>query len=637
MNVAQIQLIHSTILEGDFILAANMAFAADGLDLKVDNRADALMALRALEKNLATENRYLEYAVLLWGNVRFDSRPQAVIDVFKAVIESHKLIIMGASSCSKTYSCGVLFYLYWRSDPYWTAVKLAGPSEDHLYGNLFSHIVGLHRSAAIPMTDSDAKLVDINETEMSIGMHDAIPEMRIQCVLCKQNQVSASGLRGHKPKPMRPYDHPTLGRMTRIYILIDEGTHVSPGAFADIKTTEASINPNTDSVKIVMACNPEGIDYPIVQLAEPVGGWDVGQVDTLFRWRSDKGYEVLRLDGKRSENVIQRKIIYEGMLSYETMLDFMKSGEHSGPYWAKGRGFPPLKDNAYTVIPLSWMQTQRGNPIYVGDVKNIGILDTALQGADKALFGVGRYGEASGWINIKGETINFSDRTNPGVKITRYVAVLEQIFTFPKSNSTVEVVQELMGRCKSMDIPVENVVMDKTGNASGVWSHAKAYWGDVLGVDFGVKSSDSKVLAEDLNTAYERFDGKVTELWFATKEWLSPVVNALLISPVLPTDPLYSHMTVRRYRNVKGGRVRVEPKEEYKARNKGVSPDEADILCMLVEWCRQRGGVTPGVVEKRDGDGIKGQDYETVSKGNIDEYDSLEGAEFVSGRLEESK
>jgi hypothetical protein len=634
VNIEQLQVINSALVDGDFIYAANLAFAADGIDFRVDNKADALTALRALEKNLAEEERYKEYAVLLWGNIRFDSRPAAVEQVFDAVIHNHKLIILGASSMSKTYSCGVLFYLYWRSDPYWTAIKLAGPSEDHLYGNLFSHIVGLHRSAAIPMTDDDAKFIDINETEMSIGMHDAIPEMRIQCVLCKQNSVSASGLRGHKPKPMRPYDHPKLGRMTRIYILIDEATQVSQGAFADIKTTEASINPNTDSVKVVMACNPEGLDYPIVELAAPVGGFQIEQVDTLFRWRSALGYEVLRLDGERSENVLQRKMIYEGLLSYETMLDFKRSGEHSGPYWAKGRGFPPLKDNAWTVVPPAWMQSQRGEPIYVNVVKNIGIVDTALQGADKALFGVGRWGEASGWVNLKGEIIDFKDRTNPAIKITRFVAVLDQIFQLPKSDLTGDIVQEVMGRCQAMGIPAENLVLDKTGNASGVYSHAKTYWGDVLGVDFGVSAEESKVLAEDLNTAYDLYDGKVTELWFAAKRWMDPTVCALLVNPIVPTAPLYNHITTRRYRNTKGGRVRVEPKAEYKARSKGVSPDEADILCLLVEWCRQRGGVTPGIVEKRESDSTSHGD--PVSQQNLDEPDSLEGAEFVAGQLEDA-
>lgn len=544
---------------------------------------------------------------------------------------NHRFLLEDFTVTHNTYSCGVLFLLYWRSDPYWTAIKLAGPSEDHLYGNLFSHIVGLHKTAAIPMTENDAKMIDINETDLFISMHDAIPEFRIQCVLCKQNQVSATGLRGHKPKPSRPYLHPKLGRMTRIYILIDEGTQVSPGAFEDIKTTEASINPDSDSVKIVMACNPEGVDYRIVELAEPEDGWDADQADTLYNWTSKKGYAVLRLDGKLCENVVERKMIYEGLLSYPAYIDFLKSGEFSGPYWAKGRGFPPLKDNAHTVVPPAWMQSQRGEPIYVGDVKNIWALDTALQGADKALFGVGRWGEASGWRNLKGEEISFVDRANPGLARTKHVAVLDQIFQLPKSNMSTEIIQEVMGRCKQMGMGPEDGCMDKGGNASGCWSHAKTFWGDVLGVEFGVKASETKILAEDLMSAYDTYDGKATEMWYAMKRWLDPSVCALLINPIVPTNPLFTHVTTRRYWPTKGGRVRVEAKEVYKARNQGVSPDEADILLLLVEFCRERGGVTPGMHEKR---ADSGRGDEQVSLKNADVADTL-GTEWVSNRLED--
>jgi len=636
LTLEQIQVLHEAITSGDWIEAANLAFEAEGSDVRVENRAEAFTALKSLEKNLAAQKEYQKISVLLWGDGMFNSRPSVVRMVFEEVVANSKLLIMGGSSLSKTFSCGVLYYLFWRQDPYWTAVKLAAPSETHLYGNLFSHLVALHRASVLPMTDDDVKNIDINETELFISMHDALPEMRIQGVLCKQNQVSAGALRGHKPKPYRKPSHPVLGQWTNLFILIDEGSQVSPGAFEDLKTTEASIDETKGNVKIVIAFNPEEVSDKVVQMAEPEEGWDIEQVDTLYKWVSKLGYPVLRLDGKRFENVVQRKNIYQGMLSYEAYLGFLKAGEHSGQYWAKGRGFPPLKDNAYTIVSAAWMQTQRGEPIYVNTVKNIGILDTALQGADKALFGVGRWGEASGWIDYKGNITTFKDRTNPDKEITRYVAVLDQIFQLPKTESTVQIIQEVMGRCKTMGISSEDLVMDRTGNASGTYSHAKTYWGDVLGVDFGTKSDDTKVLAEDLNTAYDLYDGKVTELWFAAKRWMDPTVCALLVNPIVPTSPLFTHMTTRRYRNVKGGRVRVEPKEEYKARNQGVSPDEADILCMLVEWCRQRGGVTPGIVEKRDRDNPIMKDAEKVSTVNIDEYDSLESAEFVSNSLSES-
>jgi len=631
MNIEQLQIIHETISEGHWVEGANMAYEADGLDVKVDSVQEAIEAMQILEKNLADDGRFVEQAVLLWGNGMFDSRPSPVRQIFKAIEETNKLLIMGASSMSKTYSVGVRFYQDWRWQPYDTAVKLAAPSETALYTNLFSHLCNLHRAAVIPMTDNDKKKVLINETEMTISMFDAIPEMRIQGVLCKQNQVSAGALRGHKPKP-RPKPHPKYGESTRLRILIDEGSSVSPGAFQDIKTSEASID-GLETVKIVIAFNPEIMSSDIVGMAEPEEGWKIEQVDSLYRWKSKKGYDVLRLDSKLFENVVQRRVIYKRMATYESFMDLLKSGENSASYWAKGRGFPPLKDNAYTIVPPAWMQSQIGEPRYIDKIKNIASVDTALSGSDKAMMAVGRWGEADGWTNAKGIFVPFVNRADPDKKITKHVMVMDQIFELPKSSSTVELVQDVMGRCKELGITAECVCIDKGGNASGVWSHAVKFWGNVLGIESGERASETKVLADDIMVAYDVYQLKVTELWFTMKRWLDPVVCAVLINTMVPTQPLFSQVTTRRYRNVKGQKVQVEPKHEYRLRNNGVSPDEADCFNLLVAWCHDRGGVTPGIMEATHGDN-RGEGSERVSLKNADDPENLTGVAWEGNKLE---
>jgi hypothetical protein len=108
------------------------------------------------------------------------------------------------------------------------------------------------------------------------------------------------------------------------------------------------------------------------------------------------------------------------------------------------------------------------------------------------------------------------------------------------------------------------------------------------------------VLAEDKQTADERYDGVVTEIWFAAKEWMNPEVCALLINPIISSNPLTTQLTTRRFRYVKGGKVRIEAKEEWKARNSGKSPDEAESLLMAQQLMRQRAGVLPGMATMQD-------------------------------------
>lgn len=629
MNAEQLALIHETIAEGDIISAANLALVAGGVGTTVDNKEDALLALQTLEKNLHDEGMYREQAVLLWGNKMFNANPSPVREVFDEVSKHQKLLIMGSSGLSKTYSCGVLYYLYWRMDPYWTNVILCSTSESSLRGNLFSHIIALHQAAVIPMAVGEVK---INNTDMEISAKGALPEMKIEGVLLKSGSDSSGSLRGRKPKPYRKEIHHKYQNSSRILILLDEATNIPDGAFEDLATTISAINPKTDNVKVVAAFNPIDISKKVVGMAEPEDGWEIEQVDNLHKWVSKLGWNVLRLDAKNFENIIERRTIYEGMQTYEAYLGFLKQGEKSAQYWALARGFPPLSDSAWTVIPPAWMQSQRGEPIFVDEVTTVAALDTALGGSDKAVLGVGRWGLAAGWINYKGEKVMFKDRLNAEVNKPRHVLVVDQIFELPKTDNTVDLVEGVIERCKNMGISPKHVSLDKTGNAAGVWGHATKFWGEVLGVGFNEKASESRVISEDLDTAYDRYDGKVTELWFAFKEWLNPAVNAVLLNNTLQVPELFAQMTNRRYRPVKGGKLRVEPKQEYKARTRLGSPDEADVVTLLVELVRQRFNVIPGMREIVPSE-RRQEPFQKVALKSVPEAGRLQSGGYVANKL----
>ncbi len=58
----------------------------------------------------------------------------------------------------------------------------------------------------------------------------------------------------------------------------------------------------------------------------------------------------------------------------------------------------------------------------------------------------------------------------------------------------------------------------------------------------------------------------------------------------------------------------------------------ADVLNLLVAWCRKRGGVTPGIMEEKKPE----EGFESVSIKNADEPDTLEtNAGWTSNRLAE--
>lgn len=238
--------------------------------------------------------------------------------------------------------------------------------------------------------------------------------------------------------------------------------------------------------------------------------------------------------------------------------------------------------------------------MYVGRVENVASVDLAYQGADKAVICIGRWGEAHGWRDQKGQIHQFVNRLNPAQKQTRHVLTIDQFFTLPKSLDIQGVTQQVMGQCNMLKISPNWVSMDSTGNATATYSHATKYWGKVLGINWAEGATETLVLSDDHLTCAERFDGVPSEMWFAAKHWLDPNVCALLFNPTIQSKDLYTQMTTRRYKYMRNGRMHIESKDEFKTRNAGKSPDEMDAVVMLVHLVRMRGGVTPGIIEQKN-------------------------------------
>lgn len=539
--------------------------------------------------------------------------------IFKAIHDNNKLLIMAGSSLSKTYSAGIFFTLDFLRDPFYTNIKLVSANEDNLRKNLHSHISALFKTMSIPLKHD----LTIRDNDMYIGVKGWISEMGISGIAVKQGVISSGGLRGHKVKSIRKHPHPKFGYLSRLRILVDEGQDVPSAGYGDLQTIEASMD-GLDAIKIIVPFNPVDLSRRAVEMAEPPEGYHPDQIETLHYYQAKSGYQVLRLDASRFENIVQRKTVYPGFITYQAYLGFMRGGDNSAAYYV-ARGFPPMKDSANTVIPPEWLQTQRGEAVYVSAVKNLISADLAFQGRDKAVMVLARWGLAAGWRKERGEMVFFEDRLNPGERKARHVLTIDQVFILPKSDDTVTMTQELMGRAKQLMVDPENVCLDMTGNALGVWSHTTKFWGNVLGINWGEKATELRVLSDDMGTANDVYDNLPTELWFSFKRWLDPRVCGILINPIIPTTPLYRQLSSRRYSTVKDHKSRVESKDSYKARNAGVSPDEADAFIMLPQLIRTRMPVIPGMMEAPSKKLPTGNetDSNTVSHKTLDQPDYL--------------
>lgn len=560
-------------------------------DHVVSNNAEGLKVVQDLLQHLLDSEMYLEAATLQWGPEQFNTEPESTVRVFKAMQEGSTVLLMGASSMSKTYAAGAYMLLDYLRDPFYTTVKLAAVNEDHLRKNLFAHVVNLYRSCAIP----SAYEITVQDSTLWMGVKAAGYGFGISGIAFKQSQETSGQFKGYKAQPVRKKKHEKFGYLSRLRVLGDEGQNWPNGPFKDFNSLIASKS-GTELIKIAVAFNPESSSVHVVQLAEPEHGWSVDDMDRLYDWSSKAGWRVCRLDAALSENVKQRVVVYPGLQTYEGFISYLKAGGDNSPnYSCFARGWPPMKGDVNTIIPPQWPQEARGEATFIENPEVFASVDLAFMGKDSAQMAIGRWGLASGWEDHMGRFQPFKDRLNSAKDKPRHVLQIDQLIPLEKHDNTVKMAEEIMGRCKMLRIDPDHVAVDKTGYGFGTWSHLCKVWGEVLGIAWNEKASELKILAEDQNGADKQCDGLMSEMWWAFRRWLDPSCRAILINPIIPPQPLHTQLTSRRYRTGAKG-IKVEAKEEYKSRNQN-SPDEADAVIMLVHMIRQTSDVIPGLVE----------------------------------------
>ncbi len=579
--------------EKKFRLASQMVSDYCGLKKKIasDRPADYLPPLSTYLHWLLNNNAMEEAAQLLWTPTQFNPNPQSTKDVWKLFDEARLGLIMGAGSMSKSYGFGVRSFLEWIRDPEWTTIRVIGPSEDHLESNLFSHLVSLHDNASLPMPGKVG--------ELFIGLSRRNQVGAIKGTVIPVGKTKKAGrIQGTKRYP-RPHPHPLFGTQSRLIIFLDEIENVPTGVWSDIDNVLSNIdNESMQGLRIFGAYNPTNQNDEVGIRAEPEFGWPDFDLDKHFRWRSKRGWEVLRLDGERSENVIAGRTIFPGLQTREGLATIAKNagGRQSPGYMAMGRGAYPTQAQAMTIIPAGMMNQLRGEFIWLDAPKACGGVDMALEGGAVAVYTLGKVGLATGikypptLQHPQGRTEMF---TGPGGSVTpRWGLQIESQFPLPKGD-TVVMSAKVIDVSKKAGVRPELLCLDRTGNGAGVHDLVKNDWSPaVIGVNYSNNPTDQKIMEEDAAPALEEYDRIDSELWFALRAWAE--FQVLLLHPQMDLSKITPQITQRLYRVVAGKR-KVESKKDYKSRGSNESPDEADSLTLIVQAVRQGMQLVPSM------------------------------------------
>ena len=547
--------------------------------------SEATTFLRALLQSLLDADRYEEAAMLCWGEDMFSSKPRCTQMVWRNMRESSFLLIQGGSSMSKSYAAGVWILLDWVRDPEFTTVKVVGPSENHLEDNLFSHLVSLHKGSAIPLPGIVGKLF--------IGMDTRSRKSSIIGVVIPQGKTSGK-LQGTKRTP-RKVAHPKFGRLTRLRVFIDEFELVPPGVLKDIDNLRSNYDGKPGGLLVAAAYNPVDIGGAAGTRAEPEGGWGSFDIDKDEEWVSKRKWKVVRLDPAKSENVLEQRVIFEGLHTYESHKSLIESsgGTESASYYTFGRGAFPISGTALSVIPQLTLDRSVGEFLWRETPAVAVGVDIALEGGDSAKLAHGVHGWAIGiklapsLLNPLGETKMFG---RPGKPLAKYCAQVNAIIPLPKAES-VAMAQEIVRVCRVLGVSPDSVTLDRTGNGAGVHDIVKKIWSEaVRGVNFSEKATGGKILQEDQRTAEEGVAGMVSELWIALRKWMD--YGRVGIVPSVSLDKLGPQMTGRHYRI--GKKDAVESKKEYCSRGNS-SPDEADSTTLFLHSVRMVSGHVPAL------------------------------------------
>jgi hypothetical protein len=529
-----------------------------------------------------------EAAKILWSPTQFTCAPGSVKQVWDLIDQADMFLIMGAAKMGKSYSVGVRFFLEWIRDPEFTSIRVLGPSEDHLEANLFSHLVALHKNATIPMPG------EIGDLFIGLTRRDQLSAIR-GVVIPKSNTKKAGRLQGGHRRP-RPHPHPVFGPLSRLYIFMDEVENIASGVWLDVDNVVSDFEKKGEQgMKIGGAYNPTNPYDEVGKRAEPPFGWNAMDPEQHYRWSSIRGWEVLRLDGERSENVVKGEIIYPGLQNRVGLEMIAKNagGRNAPGYQTMGRGMYPSMGMEATVIPSGMFSKWVGEVIWYEDPISVGATDLALEGDANAVHTLGKWGRAAG---VKfppslefpaGRTVMFKNLA--GVTLPRWVLQAEKQFVHPKGN-TVAMTDSIIQVNRKAGTTGLFYACDRTGHGAGVADLMKDTWSSAIhDINYSQGCSVDKIMREDTQTCDKQFNRMNSELWFALRAWGE--FGYLFLHPQMDFTKLTPQITTRRFFQT-GGKTNVESKKDYMLRG-NASPDEADSLTLLVHAARKGASFIP--------------------------------------------
>lgn len=468
---------------------------------------------------------------------------------------THKYLgVSGAASSSKTSFFSIWGIVNWIAAPHETLVLVTSTSLTDARKRIWGQI----RERYQTITGMPGKLVD------SQGI--------IRIPGSPEGDLASISLVAGSPEKEKEATKKLIGlKQKRIILIGDELPELSSSVVEACYALDKQI----ESFQFIGLGNFASLFDPFGEFITPVHGWGSVTVDDE-EWATVKGH-CIHLDGLKAPNIEDNDMWY-GMLTKQHVADAAKDGVNTLNFWRFIRSFPAPSGEEDAIYSEADFRKYGAleMPHWEGEFTNVGGLDPSYSnGGDRCVLRRVRYGRTTD--NLM--TIAAIDSKSFFHDVTK-----------SEEPRTHQICKQVIEYCRKYGITPDHLGVDASGAGDVFCDVLETLWGQkVRRVYFNGKATDRPISSYNDNLASDKYDRKVTELWFCGVEFLR-AGQIKGIDPVLAKE-----MTMRKYDTIKAGgeKVRAETKQDMKLRAKR-SPDEADAFFIALDVCRDVFGAIPG-------------------------------------------
>lgn len=471
--------------------------------------------------------------------------------------------LSGCASSSKTTYLAVHGLLNWMCDPLNTLVMMTSTSLKEARRRIWAEVKKLWQAAEHAMPG-----ILIDSQGLIVTLHDGKKQ---------PDTCGVALIAGEKRKEKDAIGKIIGAKNKRVFMMADELPELTE-AILEASFSNLITNP---LFQFGAGGNFKSRTDPFGVFVEPMNGYDTLTLEDTA-WLTKYGHCV-RFDGMKSPNIVGGEDKWRGIYSSKHLAQHRKVyNEHQAGFWRMCRSFEPPIGNDDCIYSEADFAAGRAreHPVWLGERVKVAFLDPSYtNGGDRSMLRFALLGP-----DVTGKTVlDFYKKI-----------VLREDARLKDKPRNFQIAEQLRDYCAVEGVSPENVGIDSTAAGSVFCDIVAEVWKDengekignrILRVDFSGGASDSLVSQGDTKTAADKYDRRVTELWYVGTEFLKCGQLKGL------DDEVIREMKARKYDTVKGGesglKMRAETKPVMKERL-GFSPDDADALFGVLDLCRQR-------------------------------------------------